>query len=105
MTPNGLKGTIKVKVLESWKKQMVITWFDNKVSCQKACHANPEWFLHMDNCSSHTAINTKEFITTSSIRLTDHSAHSTDLTPEDIFLFPNAKELWVVPQLLAVLSG
>ncbi len=96
--PRGSRPPKKFRVQGSHKMQMVITWFDNmgliyqhhvpvgtKVKApyfstvmttflknsrfKRPANAKKEWFLHMDNCSCHTAKVTKEFITARSIKL------------------------------------
>ncbi len=54
--------------------------------------AEAGWLLHMDNCSSHMAKITKEFIAAKSIRLINHPPYSPNLAPADFVLFPKAKK-------------
>jgi len=51
------------------------------------------WILHHDNTPAHTALYVREFLATKQIPVLEHPAHSPDLAPSDVFLFPKVKEI------------
>ncbi|CAH2002971.1 unnamed protein product [Acanthoscelides obtectus] len=54
---------------------------------------NPERriILHQDNASSHTAQNTRQYLTEENVELLDHSPYCPDLSPNDLFTLPKIK--------------
>ena len=55
--------------------------------------ANNSWILHHDIAPAHTALSVREFSATKQITLLEHPAHTPDLTPSDLFLFPKIKKI------------
>ena len=53
---------------------------------------NNDWFLHHDNCSSHTALSIKKYLQEKNLVALDHSPYSPDLAPNDFYLFPKVKK-------------
>jgi [histone H3]-lysine36 N-dimethyltransferase SETMAR len=47
--------------------------------------------LHQDNASSHTAQQTRTYLTTQNVELMSHPPYSPDLSPNDFFTFPKIK--------------
>ncbi|CAH2001023.1 unnamed protein product [Acanthoscelides obtectus] len=47
--------------------------------------------LHQDNASSHTAQETRQYLTEENVELLDHPPYSPDLSPNDFFTFPKIK--------------
>ncbi|CAH1962937.1 unnamed protein product [Acanthoscelides obtectus] len=54
---------------------------------------NPERriILHQDNASSHTAQQTRQYLTEENVELLDHPPYSPDLSSNDFFTFPKIK--------------
>lgn len=48
--------------------------------------------LHHDNASSHTARQTKTFLSSQNVEILDHPPYSPDLSPNDFFTFPKIKQ-------------
>jgi len=55
--------------------------------------ANKSWIFHHDNAPAHTALSVREFLATKQITVLEHPAYSTDLAPNDFFLFPKIKKI------------
>ncbi|CAH2012425.1 unnamed protein product [Acanthoscelides obtectus] len=47
--------------------------------------------LHQDNSSSHTAQETRQYLTEENVKLLDEPPYSPDLSPNDFFTFPKIK--------------
>lgn len=118
----GSSAPVKAKVQESRNKRMVTTFFDSKgilftTVAEKGTKINASYFiktldeflrhakhkrdyiqdassffLHMDNCPIHKALDTKDFMATRGFKLVEHPPYSPDLAPADFFLFPKAKD-------------
>ncbi|CAH1958267.1 unnamed protein product [Acanthoscelides obtectus] len=54
---------------------------------------NPERriILQQDNASSHSAQKARQYLTEEHVELLDHPPYSPDLSPNDLFTFPNIK--------------
>jgi histone-lysine N-methyltransferase SETMAR len=48
--------------------------------------------LHQDNTNSHTSAQTSAYLSTQNIKLIGHPPYSSDLAPNDFFLFPTVKD-------------
>ncbi|CAH1988644.1 unnamed protein product [Acanthoscelides obtectus] len=51
----------------------------------------PQDILQQDNASSHTAQETRQYLTEENVELLDHPPYSPDLIPNDFFTFPKIK--------------
>ncbi|CAH1997676.1 unnamed protein product [Acanthoscelides obtectus] len=47
--------------------------------------------LHQDNASSHTAQKTRQYLTEENVELLNHPPYSPNLSPNDLFTFPEIK--------------
>jgi hypothetical protein len=67
--------------------------------CKNLQRNNPEkwqsgdWFLHHDNAPAHTALNVQQFLAKNKIVVVSHHPYSPDLTPCNIFLYPQMKQV------------
>jgi len=52
---------------------------------------NRRIILHHDNANCHTACQTIDFLFSNNAELMTHCRYSTDLSPNDVFLFSNIK--------------
>ena len=103
----------------STSKQMIACFFEKKtgnvaiVPLEQRRTVNSEWYtticlpvvfqeirktnhrrritFHPDNASSHTSAQTTAFLSTQNIDLISHPPYSSDLAPNDFFLFPYVK--------------
>ena len=55
--------------------------------------ANNSWILHHDNAPAHTALPLRKVLATKIITVLVHPAYSTDLAPNDFFLFPKVTKI------------
>jgi hypothetical protein len=55
--------------------------------------ANNSRILHHDNAPAHTALPLREVLATKKITVLVHPAYSTDLAPNDFFLFPKVTKI------------
>jgi len=55
--------------------------------------ANNSWILHHDNAPAHMALSVSELLATKQVTVLEHPAYSSDLAPNDFFLFPKIKEI------------
>jgi hypothetical protein len=53
---------------------------------------NNSWILHHDNAPANTALSVREFLASKQITVLEHPPYSSDLAPNDFFLFPKIKE-------------
>jgi hypothetical protein len=62
--------------------------------CRKKCELCPnKWILHHDNAPAHKALSAKQFLAHISITEMEHQPYSTDLVPDDFWLFPKIKSV------------
>eukprot|EP00095_Tigriopus_kingsejongensis_P002859 snap_masked-scaffold52_size450388-processed-gene-0.2 protein:Tk02859 transcript:snap_masked-scaffold52_size450388-processed-gene-0.2-mRNA-1 annotation:"mariner transposase" len=118
----GTAAPIKAKQAASRRNQMVVTFFDSKglvyqhylptkttVTSGYFCkilamfwpilnrkqpeHVENGWILQMDNAPAHSAKATKEYLDARGIQTILHPSHSSDLAPDNFWLFPTAKSM------------
>ncbi|CAH1989497.1 unnamed protein product [Acanthoscelides obtectus] len=65
--------------------------FPKVITELRRINAEKRIILHQDNASSHTAQNTRQYLTEENVELLDHPPYSPDLTPNDFFTFPKIK--------------